>query len=92
MGRPDDTRAVRVIRALSRRGILVGTPASAALAAVLAATSASAEGGHLYGPRGFRHLGGAPAEQKLYSRLAGANEARRAWELTERLLGMPIGL
>lgn len=92
MGRPDDTRAVRVIRALSRRGILVGTPASAALAAVLAATSASAEGGHLYGPRGFRHLGGAPAEQKLYSRLAGADEARRAWELTERLLGMPIGL
>lgn len=92
MGRPDDTRAVRVIRALSRRGILVGTPASAALAAVLAATSASAEGGHLYGPRGFRHLGGAPSEQKLYSRLAGADEARRAWELTERLLGMPIGL
>lgn len=92
MGRADDTRAVRVIRALSRRGILVGTPASAALPAVLAATSPSAEGGRLYGPRGFRHLGGAPAEQKMYSRLTGVDDARRAWELTERLLGMPIGL
>ena len=31
MGRPDDTTAVKLIRALSRRGILVGTPASGAL-------------------------------------------------------------
>ena len=92
MGRAEDTRAVRVIRALSRRGILVGTPASAALPAVLAATSGSAEGGRMYGPRGFRHLGGAPAEQKLYSRLTDPADARRAWELTEQLLGMPIGL
>ena len=53
MGRPDDTRAVKLIRALSRRGILVGTPASAALSAVYAATSPDAHGGRLYGTDGL---------------------------------------
>lgn len=88
LGRPRDTTAVRVIRALSRRGILVGTPASAALPAVLAGTSPDAEGGRLYGPSGFRHLGGAPAEQPLYSRVADEAAARRAWDLSERLAGI----
>jgi NAD(P)-dependent dehydrogenase (short-subunit alcohol dehydrogenase family) len=87
-GRPRDTPAVRVIRALSRRGILVGTPTSAALTAVLAATSADARGGHLYGPSGLRHLGGPPAEQPLYSRVAGEADGRRAWDVSERLTGI----
>lgn len=87
LGRPDDTRAVRVIRALSRRGILVGTPQSAALTAVYAATSPDARGGRLYGPRGLRHLGGLPAEQKMYSRLTDQGEARRVWETSVRLTG-----
>jgi len=90
MGRPDDTRAVKVIRALSRRGILVGTPSSAALTAVYAATSPDARGGRLYGPRGFRHLSGLPAEQRLYSRLDDREAARRIWHLSERLVGLTI--
>jgi NAD(P)-dependent dehydrogenase (short-subunit alcohol dehydrogenase family) len=90
MGRERDTTSVRVIRALSRLGILVGTPSSAALTAVYAATSPDAEGGHLYGPRGPRHLGGLPAEQPLYSRIAVVADAQRAWTLTEQLLGTPI--
>ncbi|MWC00347.1 SDR family oxidoreductase [Agromyces seonyuensis] len=88
MGRSRDTTAVKVIRALSRRGILVGTPASAALSAVYAATSPDASGGRLYGPSGFRHLGGPPAEQPVYSRLRSADDARRVWELSERLTGV----
>jgi hypothetical protein len=60
---------VKVIRALSRRGILLGTAESAALPAVHAATSPDAKGGHFYGPDGFLHLGGVPAEQALYARL-----------------------
>ena len=90
MGRPHDTRAVKVIRALSRRGILVGTPSSAALTAVYAATSPDAQGGRLYGPRGFQHLRGLPAEQRLYSRLDDADAARRIWDVSQRLVGLTI--
>lgn len=90
MGRPDDTKAVRFIRALSRRGILVGTPASAALSAVYAATSPDAEGGRLYGPKGFRHLSGLPAEQRVYSRLEDADAARRVWQLSAKMVGVDV--
>lgn len=91
MGRPDDTAAVRFIRALSRRGILFGTPSSAALSAVYAATSPDADGARLYGPRGLRHLSGLPAEQQLYSRLRSESEARRVWEVSEQLTGLRVG-
>ncbi|WP_127474479.1 SDR family oxidoreductase [Microbacterium sulfonylureivorans] len=90
MGRPDDTVAVRFIRAMSRRGLLVGTPSSAALSAVYAATNPDAQGGRLYGPRGFRHLSGPPAEQKLYSRLDDRDAARRVWELSKRMTGVEV--
>lgn len=90
MGRPQDTTAVKVIRALSRRGILVGTPESAALSAVHAATSPDAKSGHLYGPRGLLRMGGAPAEQRLYARLQSPEEGRRIWELSERLVGVSL--
>lgn len=85
MGRPDDTAAVKFIRALSRRGLLFGTPQSAALSAVYAATSREAQGGRLYGPNGFRHLSGLPAEQPVYSRLQSEADGRRIWELSEHL-------
>jgi len=87
MGRAQDTVAVRFIRSLSRRGILVGTAESAALPAVYAATSADAMGGLLYGPSGLGHLRGAPAEQALYSRLQSSEDSRRMWALSEQLVG-----
>ena len=90
MGRSTDTTAVKFIRAMSRRGILFGTPSSAALSAVYAATSPDARGGHLYGPKGFRHLSGLPAEQPLYSRVRSEADARRVWELSERLTGVQV--
>ena len=55
LGRPRDTMAVRSIRAMSRLGLLFGTPETAALPAVYAATSPDAEGGLFYGPKGFNH-------------------------------------
>jgi NAD(P)-dependent dehydrogenase (short-subunit alcohol dehydrogenase family) len=82
-GRPRDTTAVRVIRAMSARGFLVGTPATAALPALMAATTGKP--GLLYGPSGLGHLSGPPAEQKMYSRLTGEDDARRMWELSESL-------
>lgn len=90
LGRDEDTRAVRVIRWLSRHGLIVGTPQTAALPALYAATAPDAAGGRFYGPRGLGHLGGAPAEQKLYSRLAGREEASRVWAESEKLTRVPF--
>jgi NAD(P)-dependent dehydrogenase (short-subunit alcohol dehydrogenase family) len=88
IGRERDTAQVRVIRALSARGILVGTVLTAMLPALMAATAPDAKGGRLYGPRGLGHLGGAPAEQKLYGRLRSTEEARRVWTASEALSGI----
>lgn len=86
MGRPKDTTAVKAIRTLSRLGILFGTPESAALSAVYAATSPDAVGGHFYGPKGFQHLSGLPAEEPVYSRLIGEEDGGRMWELSEKMV------
>ncbi|GAA3989869.1 SDR family oxidoreductase [Allokutzneria multivorans] len=87
LGRASDTLGVRVIRALSARGILVGTVETAPLPALLAATAPDAAPGTLYGPGGLAHLGGAPAEQPLYRRLRNAEDARRLWQVSEDLIG-----
>lgn len=87
VGRARDTLAVRAIRALSRRGILFGTVETAVLPALMAATAPGARGAHLYGPSGFRHLSGPPAEQALYSRLRSADDAKRIWQISEQLTG-----
>lgn len=85
VGRAEDTVGVRVIRALSARGILVGTVGTARLPALLAATSPDARNGGFYGPSGLRHLGGPPGEQRLFSRLRDPEEARRVWQVSEEL-------
>lgn len=93
LGRGDDTRAVRVIRWLSARGILVGTPETAALPAVNAATSPDALPGRLYGPQGPGNVGGAPGEQALYPSLRSEDEARRVWQTSQDLVRetFPVG-
>ncbi|GAA5124538.1 SDR family oxidoreductase [Alloalcanivorax gelatiniphagus] len=88
LGRERDTVGVRLIRALSRRGVLAGTARTAGLPALLAATSPEAEGGRLYGPRGFQHMSGAPAEQQMYKPLRDETEAERVWSASERLIGV----
>jgi NAD(P)-dependent dehydrogenase (short-subunit alcohol dehydrogenase family) len=85
LGRSKDASGRRIIRALSERGILLGTVESAKLPALYAATTPDAKRGLFYGPSGLGHLGGVPAEQKLYSRLRSAEEARRVWEVSEDL-------
>ncbi|TQS40136.1 SDR family oxidoreductase [Cryptosporangium phraense] len=83
VGRSRDTAGRRIIRVLSSRGIVLGTVESAALPAVLAATTTDTA--PFFGPSGLGHLGGAPAAQKLYSRLESAEEASRVWEVSEEL-------
>jgi NAD(P)-dependent dehydrogenase (short-subunit alcohol dehydrogenase family) len=88
--RDNDTAAVRVIRWMSARGLIVGTPASAALPALYAATSPDAVPGELYGPSGPGHLGGTPGHQRMYSRLADDDAARRVWTISEQLIGRSV--
>lgn len=83
LGRSDDTNAVRFIRVLSRLGV-VGTPDTAALPALLAATGADSHGDDFFGPR--RQVGGAPSRQKLWRPMLDMAEAGRLWEASERLV------
>lgn len=92
LGRDQATGGRGLIGALSARGILLGTAASAGLPALLAATGPASEGSRLYGPRGPGHLGGAPAEQPLYSRLRGLDDARRIWQVSEELTKVRVGV
>ncbi|MBF4632391.1 SDR family oxidoreductase [Clavibacter michiganensis subsp. phaseoli] len=86
-GRSRDGLDVRTIRLLSRLGILVGTVESAALPALLAATT-DGDGGRMFGPGGPGHLGGAPAEMAPFSRVADPGDARRVWAISEELTGV----
>ena len=88
LGRERETAGRRMIGFLSRRGLLVGTPDSAALPAVLAATVP--ESGRFFGPQGPGNAGGAPGEQKLYSRLRSEDDAARMWALSHELIGVPV--
>jgi NAD(P)-dependent dehydrogenase (short-subunit alcohol dehydrogenase family) len=90
MGRAEQTSGRRLIGALSRRGILFGTAESAALPALYAATSPDAVRGAFYGPTGPGHVGGAPGEQKLYSRLTSTEDARRIWAVSEELTNLTV--
>lgn len=89
VGRAEDGREIRLIRALSRRGILLGTPESAMLPALLAATADDA-GGRFYGPGGLGQLGGAPREHRPFAPLTDAADAARVWDLSESLTGLRV--
>jgi NAD(P)-dependent dehydrogenase (short-subunit alcohol dehydrogenase family) len=88
VGRPDDTRSVRVIRWLSARGLIVGTVDSARLPALMAATSPESEDGAFYGPQGPGSLGGPPGELKLWAPLRSAEDASRMWTVSQELAGV----
>ncbi|UOQ55755.1 SDR family oxidoreductase [Leucobacter allii] len=87
LGRGRETPLRAVIRTLSARGLVFGTVESAGLPALLAATVPDAESGSLFGPSGFRHLGGPPARQALFGRLRSPEDAARIWRLSEDLTG-----
>ncbi|CCH86527.1 putative oxidoreductase [Modestobacter italicus] len=87
IGRPSESREIRLIRRLSALGV-AGTPETAALPALLAATSPDAAGSRFYGPSRFRHMSGPPAEQELYRPLRSAEDAQRIWRLSEQLTGV----
>jgi NAD(P)-dependent dehydrogenase (short-subunit alcohol dehydrogenase family) len=85
LGRSKDTPQIRLLRALSARGILIGTVETAKLPALMAATGPDAKPGAFYGPSGPGNLGGPPAEQPLYPPLRSTEEAQRVWQISEQL-------
>lgn len=88
MGRASDTLSVRIIRSLARVGILTQTVDQGLLPALYAATHPDAQGGKFYGPSGFQHTAGAPAEQQVYRPAGDMADAARLWELSEKLVGL----
>ncbi|WP_199757643.1 hypothetical protein [Micromonospora sp. Llam0] len=84
VGRSKDTPQVRLIRALSARGVLLGTVETAALPALLAATAPDAKGGVLYGPSGPGNLVGPPVEHRTFTPLL-TEDAARVWQVSEQL-------
>lgn len=86
IGRADAVPARRMIVLMSRIG-LTGTPASAGLPALMAATTPDA-GGRFYGPKGPGGVGGAPAERTPFSRLAKPEEASRVFDVSAEQAGV----
>jgi NAD(P)-dependent dehydrogenase (short-subunit alcohol dehydrogenase family) len=84
MGREKETPERRVIGVLARMGV-VGTPETAALPALMAATDPTAKGDEFYGPT--RVVGGRPARRELWAPMASMADARRLWEASESLVG-----
>jgi len=84
VGRQKDNAELRVIRALSRIGI-AGTPDTAALPALVAATGVDSRGGQFFGPK--RLIGGGPMLQKPWAPIASDDHARRLWDASEALVG-----
>ncbi|MDT9594974.1 SDR family oxidoreductase [Nocardioides zeae] len=93
VGRAEDTRGVRLIRWLSARG-LTGTPESAALPALLAATTSdpTSQGAvAFFGPQGPGRVGGPPGPQRLWRPLRDDAAAARLWDVSEELTGVRLG-
>lgn len=88
LGRERATVARRVIEALSRRGVLLGTADSASLPALVAATAPDSQRGMLVGPSGPGHLGGPPAIQPLPTPLRSETDAARIWAVSQPLAGV----
>jgi NAD(P)-dependent dehydrogenase (short-subunit alcohol dehydrogenase family) len=90
MGRPKDTVAVRVGRRFARAGFLFQQVEGGLLPALFAATSPDAKGGVMYGPSGFMHLRGAPAEQATYKPGLRKDDATKIWAVAEQLVGVSM--
>jgi NAD(P)-dependent dehydrogenase (short-subunit alcohol dehydrogenase family) len=85
IGRTGDTVAVRLIRWLSARGLLVGTPVSAAEPALLAATDPELDGGFV-GPTGPGQLGGPAGRREPWAPMLRDEDAARLWDVSEALV------
>lgn len=84
LGRNRELGGRRLIRVLSRLGI-AGTPESAALPALVAATDPSAAGDDFYGPQ--RTMGGKPVKMEHWAPFRSIEDGPRLWKASEDLIG-----
>ncbi|MGW6621328.1 oxidoreductase [Nocardia sp. NPDC055002] len=66
------------------------TPAMGALPTLRAATDPAAQGSEYYGPSGLFEIGGYPERVRSSSRSMDRESARRLWEASEELTGVPF--
>ncbi|MGV0585268.1 SDR family oxidoreductase [Mycobacteroides chelonae] len=92
MGRSRDTVGFRMVKVLAQLGLLNRSAEQGMLPALYAATHPRADGGKFYGPSGFLHLSGPPAEQKVYRPARDMDEAARIWERSEELVGVQFAM
>ena len=85
MGRDRMPPERRLIGLLARLGI-AGTPQTAALPALLAATGSDSRGDQFFGPK--RTAGGPPVQRELWAPLLDLDAARRVWDVSENLVGI----
>jgi NAD(P)-dependent dehydrogenase (short-subunit alcohol dehydrogenase family) len=88
IGRAEDTTGVRIIRWLSRHGLIVGTVDTAKLPALMAVTSPEVTDGGFYGPQWPGHVGGPPGSQRLWKPLRDNDNASRLWTVSQELTGV----
>lgn len=88
LGRSRPAPLDAIFKRLSRLGLLVQTVDGGLRPALYAATSPDALGGRFYGPRGFTHLTGPAAEQKIYKSASDPALAARVWDESARLAGV----
>lgn len=86
LGRDRPARIERVVRLLAHTGVLAQKVDAGVLPALYAATSPAARGGALYGPSGFQHLAGAPAEQEIYASATDEALAVRVFDVSADLV------
>ncbi|MFI7587242.1 SDR family oxidoreductase [Spongisporangium articulatum] len=84
LGRSRDTNGRRLVRLLSRLGV-VGTVPTAAGPAVLAAAGPDSRGDQFFGPK--RTVGGPPVQLEFWEPMRDLDDAHRLWEESARLVG-----
>jgi NAD(P)-dependent dehydrogenase (short-subunit alcohol dehydrogenase family) len=88
LGRGRESVRTRMFRGAARATpFLVQQVDTGVLPALYAATSPQAEGGVLYGPDGFAHLTGGPAELPVYRAARSREDAERVWTVSQELTG-----
>jgi NAD(P)-dependent dehydrogenase (short-subunit alcohol dehydrogenase family) len=88
LGRDREEPVMRLVRWMSRHRVLFGTTETAALPALYAVTSPDARGGGCYAPTGFGQFVGPVGLVKPPRQARRADDARRLWELSEKLAGV----
>lgn len=85
LGRSQETVGRRLVQWLSNRGWFVGTPESAGLPALMAATASDPQ--PFYGPQGIGNAGGPPGVTQLWAPIRN-EDGPRLWDVSQDLIGV----